>query len=432
MLRDLHKVVDGCTEEVVEDVRREPRLREGQLRPRVRQRGGGAGLDRLLLLDSCSRRPPKQRDGLLRRVRRQHLEYPATVTAAFGSDPLDISKSVYRAVPKGGGLDRLRAHRGADLTRARSASSSSRKAKRRRTRSTMFVSAEVNGRLPRRRHEGARTSLQGVPSLDRRARLRLRDLPVRRRQELHPVGDAPHSVDVLEHELHARRRWRYQHRFGLGYPFVQIVAQEEPKFGSAPRRRHRRHRRDRRPGGSVAELEPEARRSRCSADAGREPRRSALEASHPVALFGGNQCAYVPESDGACDSLTSRSRRSASGRPPTRPSPTRRAARRSKARRSRARTCPGRSSPRTKAPPHVHPVPPLNARPTLDGGQRAFFSTEQLFTVKTRTPTTRSTSPSTCPAPNSTRPSAIRTSSTYPERSVPRSLRVLRRLHVRR
>lgn len=97
--------------------------------------------------------------------------------------------------------------------------------------------------------------------------------------------------------------WRYPHSLSSGYPFVQIVAQEDtevrlrPKvpvadgvgIAGGPKGSMLTWNLKR---GEVLEL------SQSESLAG-----SALEATHPVALFGGNQCTNVPEDFTACDAL---------------------------------------------------------------------------------------------------------------------------------
>lgn len=112
---------------------------------------------------------------------------------------------------------------------------------------------------------------------------------------------------------------------------------------------------------------------------------SALETSRPVGLFGGHQCAFIPSSDAACDGLYQQI-------PPVRQWS------------SAYSAVPYQSRRTLLAPPAVQPeevtwqllaanegtmltydpAPPIGAPASLGAGEHVFFSTDQLFGVKSQ------------------------------------------------
>lgn len=226
---------------------------------------------------------------------------PVTVTAEFGADPLDISRSTYSAIPKADGSVEYQPIQGSipagDLA-------------------IVFLSQgepSPNNSQHIGCPYGVNVAYQGIVAKEHRTSLTkafhlTTDVPVSA-YSMFPFGGAKSYLPAATLLL-PTPSWGTNYlvvdgwQQNTGNPIVQLVAQEDDtEIRIRPRV-------DIRDGvdvvgtpkgavgsyvlgrGQVLEL------NQPSSLAG-----SPIESSRPIALFGGNQCAYVPDGVSACDSL---------------------------------------------------------------------------------------------------------------------------------
>jgi hypothetical protein len=385
--RDLHKVLDGCTDAVVQECETGQGCSAGKCVPACDSAAAAQGSIGCSFWTVAPDVLPSSETGCYAAFVANTWDTPVTVTAEFGGDPLDISKSVYRAVPPtDGGVLSYQAIEGGIppgdvgiifLSQGEPTPDT-----------TYHVSCPA----------GVTVAYHGVVTKDHQTSISkafhvTANAPVSA-YSIFPYGGAKSFIPAAtlltpstswDTNYMLVDAWRFEHRAGLGYPFVQIVAQEDTEIRLRPNA-------DVIDGigvtggpsgsiikwnltkGQVLEL------TQVDSLTG-----SALEASHPVALFGGNQCAYVPEDEVACDSLHQQI-------PPVHqwssgysavPYP------------SRRKSISGAASPFESVTWQVvaatdgtvlryDPGPPVGAPLGLAGGQRAFFSTDSIFSVKSQ------------------------------------------------
>lgn len=384
--RDLHSVLDGCTDAVVEACGENLGCKSNGCVSACDSAAAAQGST------GCSFwtvAPDVLRDsetGCFAAFVANTWNTPATLTAEFGGDPLDISKSVYRAVPKGGGIIEYQAIEGAippgDV-------------------GIVFLSQ--GSKTPDARYHVACPSevtpaYRGVVTKDHQTSIskafRLSTSVPVSAYSIFPYGGAKSYVPAAtlltpstswDTNYLLVDAWRYQHRPGLGNPFVQIVAQEDTEVRLRPRV-------DvldgigvtGGPSGSVVKWSLK-RGQVLELNQAESLAGSALETSHPVALFGGNQCAYVPDNFVACDSLHQQI-------PPVHhwsssysavPYPTRRQAINGAPKAAESVTWQIVAA-RDGTTLTYDPAPPTGAPLKLEGGERAFFPTDRIFGVKSQ------------------------------------------------
>ena len=381
--RDLHKVLDGCTDAVVEECGKDQGCRENACVPACDSAAAARGSIGCSFFTVAPDVLRNSESGCYAAFIANTWDTPATVTAEMGGEALDITKSMYRAVPKGGGLLSYELVTGALPPGEVGIVFLSQGEETPDTTYHVSCPSEV------------KPAYRGVVTKDHQTSIskafRLStNVPVSA-YSIFPYGGAKSyipSATLLTPSTSWDTNyllvdaWRYQHRAGLGYPFVQIVAQEDTEVRLRPRV-------DvidglgvtGGPRGSVVKWNLERGQvlelTQVDSLAG-----SALESSRPVALFGGNQCAYVPDDFIACDSLHQQI-------PPVRqwsssysavPYPSRRKTINGapKAAESVTWQIVG-ASDGTKLT--YEPAPPTGAPLALAGGERAFFATDQLFRV---------------------------------------------------
>ncbi len=384
--RDLHAIVDGCTDEVLQVCADDQGCQEGACVPACDSAAAAQGSI------GCSfwTTPP---DVLLDSQASCFAAFvantwntPATLSAEFGSESIDISGSVYRAVPNGGGPIKYERIDGpippGDV-------------------GIVFLSQ--GDETPDTKHHiacppGVKTAYHGVLAKQHQSSLTKAfhlssSVPVSA-YEIFPYGGAksyvPSATLLLPSTSWSTNYllvdgWRYQYRVGLGYPFVQVVAQEDTEVRIRPRvaiidgigvtggpvdsvvkwnlKR-----------GQVLQLMQ-------TESLGGSP----LEADKPVAVFGGHQCANLPDATGACDSLYQQIApvhqwsSSYSAIPY----------------RTRIRSIEGAQQPAERVYWQIvaanddtvltyEPEAPIGAPEKLSGGQRVYFDTDKVFSVKSQ------------------------------------------------
>lgn len=384
--RDLHKVLDGCTDAVIEECAENFGCKETACVPACDSAAAAQGS---IGCSFWTVAPDVLRDsesGCYAAFVANTWNTPATVTAEFGGDTIDISKSVYRAVPKGGGALDYQSF-GGPIPPGE----------------VGIVFLSQGEETPNTIHHvscptGVTPAYRGIVTKDHQTSISKAfhlstNVPVSA-YSIFPYGGSKSYIPAAtlltpstswDTNYLLVDAWRFQHRVGLGFPFVQIVAQEDTEVrlrprvdvidgigvtggpsGSVVKWNLKR--------GQVLEL------TQSESLAG-----SALESSHPVALFGGNQCAYVPDDFVACDSLHQQippvhqwssaysavpyaSRRQAINGAP-------------KAAESVTWQIVAASDGTTLT---YEPAPPTGAPLALAGGQRAFFPTDRIFSVKSQ------------------------------------------------
>ncbi len=272
-----------------------------------------------------------------------------------------------------------------------------------------------------------------VPSLDGRPGLRPTRSSSWRRQELRAYGDAPLAVNVVGHELPPRRCLALSAPRRPRLPGSSRSSRRRtPKYVCASQHgRRRRLRRDGWYGGPDREVGHTARSRSPPAQMQASPAAHS-KPTKPVAIFGGNQCTNLPEKrDAPAIRSSSKSRRCTSGHRRTRRFRTSRGARRSTARRARPKTCSWEIMGANEGTTLTYdPAPPVGALAhALHAGERVFFTTDQLFSVKSQDAAHLiylAVYMSSASVRHAGR-SGLR--ERRPERSVPRSLRLLRGSH---
>ena len=384
--RDLHEVVDGCTEHVVKECGAGLGCSKGECIPACDSAAAAQGS---IGCSFWTAAPDVLRDSessCFAAFIANTWDQPATVMAEFGSEPLDISQSLYRAVSKPGGLIGYERIDGGIPPGE-----------------VGIVFLSQGDETPDTIHHVScppevKPAYHGIVTAEHATSLYkafhlTTDVPVSA-YSIFPYGGAKSyipSATLLTPSTSWEKQymlvdgWRYQHRVGLGFPFVQIVAPEDTEIrlrananvidgigvsggpkGSVVKWSLKR--------GQVLEL------TQLESLTG-----STLEADVPVALFGGNQCVNLPDDEFACDSLHQQI-------PPVRQWSSTYAAVPYPSRRKAIAGAPN-------APEEViwqiasandgtvltyDPAPPTGAPLTLGAGQRAFFTTDQLFSVRSQ------------------------------------------------
>lgn len=386
--RDLHSVVDGCTDAVITTCAEGLGCSEGACVPACDSAAKAQGSI------GCSfwAAPPdvliESESSCFAAFVANTWDTPITLSAELGSDPLDVSQSVYRAIPKPGRVVEYERIVG-PIPKGEVG--------------VVFL-AQAEKTPDRMRHvacpDGVTVAYKGVLAKEHTTSLykafHLKTSAPVSAYTIFPYGGAKSFTPAAtlltpstswDTSYLLVDAWRYQYRPGLGYPFVQIVAQEDTEVRLRPKvtvldginvpggakdsilkwniKR-----------GEVLEL------MQAESLAG-----SAIETTKPVGLFGGNQCAYVPDDFVACDTLHQQI-------PPVRqwssaysavPYPSRRQtiANQPKAPESVTWQIMGASDGTVVT---YSPSAPLGAPTTLAAGQRAFFATDQYFSVKSQDP----------------------------------------------
>lgn len=384
--RDLHKIVDGCTEEVVQECSADAGCANGQC---VSACDAAAAASGSIGCTFWTAAPDVLRDsdsGCFAAFIANTWSTPANVVAEFGNEPLDISQSVYRAIPgEGGTVSYELLANGIPPGEV----------------GIVFLSQ--GEQTPVTTHHvdcprGVNVAYHGVATGEHQTSLSKAfhlstDVPVSA-YSIFPYGGAKSYVPTATLLLPSTSwdtsyllvdAWRYPHRVGLGYPIVQIVAQEDTEVrlrpntdvvdgygvtggpaGSIVKWNLTR--------GQVLEL------SQMQSLAG-----SALEADKPVAIFGGNQCTNLPENAMPCDSLQQQIA-------PVHQWSTSYSAVPYKSRRKTINGAPnaaedvlwqimGANDGTTLT---YDPAPPVGAPLALSAGERVFFTTDQIFSVKSQ------------------------------------------------
>jgi IgGFc binding protein len=384
--RDLHKVLDGCTDEVLEVCADDRGCREGACVPACDSAAAAQGSI------GCSfwTTPPDvlkdSQASCFAAFVANTWNTPASITAEFGGDPIDISENVYRAIPNGGGPIKYERIDGpippGEVGIVFLSQSDETPDTRYHIACPLEVKAAYHGVLAKE-HQ---TSLTKAFHLST-------SVPVSA-YEIFPYGGAnsfvPSATLLLPSTSWSTSYvlvdgWRYQYRAGLGYPFVQVVAQEDTEVRLRPRvdvldgvdvtggpvnsvltwnlKR-----------GQVLQLmQPLSLGG------------SALEADKPVALFGGHQCANLPDEEAACDSLYQQIAPVQEWSSSYSAVPYR----------TRIRSIEGATQP----PERVYwqimaasddtvltygPEQPVGAPDKLSAGLRAYFDTDKLFSVRSQ------------------------------------------------
>jgi hypothetical protein len=384
--RDLHEIVDGCTDAVVTECGPNLGCSNGRCVAACESAATAQGSIGCSFWTAAPDVLRNSETGCFAAFIANTWDQPAAVTAEFGSDAIDISKSIYRAIPKGGGVIDYE-----PITTAIAPGD------------VGIVFLSQGKQTPDTIYHvscppGVKVAFDGIVTKEHQTSVYKAfhlstNVPVSA-YSIFPYGGAKSyipSATLLtpstswDTSYLLVDAWRYQHRAGLGYPFVQIVAQENtevrlrPKVpvldglgvtggpsGSIVKWNLNR--------GEVLEL------TQVESLAG-----SALETSHPVALFGGNQCANLPDEVVACDSLHQQI-------PPVHQWSSTYSAVPFSSRRKTIQGAP-------KAAELVYwqvvaanegtvltyePSTPVGAPTKLEGGQRAFFETSEIFSVKSQ------------------------------------------------
>jgi len=387
--RDLHKVLDGCTDQVVKECAVGQGCAGGNCVSACDSAAAAQGSIGCSFWTAAPDVLRNSETGCFAAFVANTWDQPATVTAEMGSDALDISKSVYRAVSKGPGLIDYQRIEGPTIAPGEVGIVFLSQGDE--TPDTIYhVSCPPEVTVA---YKGVVTK-EHATSLYKAFHLST-SVPVSA-YSIFPYGGAKSfipSATLLTPSTSWDTRyllvdaWRYQHVPGLGFPFVQIVAQDNDTEvrlrpnadvvdgigvtggarGSVVKWTLKR--------GEVLEL------TQVDSLAG-----SALESTKPVALFGGNQCAYVPDSRVACDSLHQQippvaqwsssysavpyatRRKSIQGLPKVREEVTWQIV----------------AANEGTTLSYDPPTPPSGAPSTLSAGQRMFFKTDQLFSVRSQ------------------------------------------------
>jgi len=384
--RDLHAILDGCTEEVLEVCADDQGCREGACVPACDSAAAAQGSI------GCSfwTTPPDvlvdSHASCFAAFVANTWNTPATLSAEFGGEAIDISENVYRAIPTGGGpLDYERIDGPIPPGEVG------------------IVFLAQGDETPSTRYHIAcpskvKTAYHGVLAKEHRSSLTKAfhlstSVPVSA-YEIFPYGGAESYVPSATLLLPSTSwgtnyvlvdPWRYQYAVGLGYPFVQVVAQEDTEVRIRPRvnvidgvgvtggpvdsvlswslKR-----------GQVLELMQ-------AESLGGSP----LESDKPVAVFGGHQCAYVPDGYGTCDSLYQQIApiqewsSSYSAVP----------------HKTRIHSINGTEQPAERVNWQIvaandgtvltyEPEAPIGAPTTMNGGQRVYLETDKVFSVKSQ------------------------------------------------
>ena len=313
---------------------------------------------------------------------------PAAVTAEFGSDPIDISENLYRAIPGPDGAGQVTYERLNGQIPAGEVG---------------IVFLSESEQTPDTPHHvacptGVKAAYHGVLAKEHQTSLTKAfhlstSVPVSA-YDVFPYGGAKSYVPSATLLLPSTSwstsyvlvdGWRYQYRAGLGSPFVQVVAQEDTQVRIRPRA----------PvldgigvsgGPRDSVLSWSLKRGQVLQlmqinSLGGSP----LEADKPVAIFGGHQCANLPDEYDACDSLYQQIA-------PVQEWSTSYSA---VPYRSRIRSIEGAPP----APERVYwqimaanedtvlkyePEAPVGAPDKLGAGERAWFDTDKIFSVKSQ------------------------------------------------
>ncbi len=384
--RDLHSIVDGCTESVVRECGVGLGCAEGECVAACDSVAAAQGSIGCSFWTSGPDVLLDTETSCFAAFIANTWDQPANVTAELGSEALDISKSVYRAVPKPGGLIGYERIDGPIPPGEVGIVFLSQGEETPDTRYHIDCPPEVTVA-----HRGVVTD-EHTTSIFKAFHLQT-DVPVSA-YSIFPYGGArgySPSATMLRPATSWDTSyllvdgWRYQHRVGLGFPYVHIVAQEDTEVrlrptadvvdgigvtggpkGSVVKWSLKR--------GEVLEL------SQLESLSG-----SALEADHPVALFGGNQCVNLPDNEVACDNLHQQI-------PPVHQWSSAYSAVPYPSRRKSIQGAP-------KAAEEIiwqivaanegtiltyDPAPPTGAPRALGAGQRAFFTTDRIFSVKSQ------------------------------------------------
>ncbi|MDF2693595.1 MAG: hypothetical protein K0S65_1978, partial [Labilithrix sp.] len=380
--RDLHAVVDGCTGDVVQACGEGEGCAKDTCVPACQAAATAEGS---LGCSFWTTPPDHERDfqaSCFAAFVANTWTTPATVTARFGAEPLDISRNVYRAIQTPTSLRYERIDGPIPPGEV----------------GIVFLSqAEVGGVQSRsiRCPLGVEAAHFGVvvephqTSITKAFQLET-NVPVSV-YSVFPYGGADSHVPTATLLL-PTHSWGTQYLLIDGYdasledPFVQIVAQEDDTVVSVNPRA------DVRPGigvaGAVAGSVASWTLSRGQVLELRQPvslAGSPIESNHPVALFGGTVCSYVPRDVPACDTLQQQI-------PPLHQWGSSYSAAPYKSR--RPSTSAGQPVPETHLWRIVgardgtaltwYPSRPMGAPETLSSGQFAFLRSDVPFTVRSQ------------------------------------------------
>lgn len=298
--RDLHAVVDDCTEAVVQTCAADQGCAAGACVPACESAAASQGSVGCSFYAVPPDSLPDSETSCYAAFIANTWNTPVTVTAEFGHAPLDVSRSIYRAVVKGDDIEYQRIEGAlAPLELG-----------------IVFLSQGEPG--PNNKQHlacpaGVEVAWHGTVVKDHQSSVypafRLATNAPVSAYSLFPYGGAKSFLPSATLLL-PTSSWDTTYilvdgwKANAGSPFVQIVAQQDdtevrlrPQVdirdgagvkggirGSVSKWTLRR--------GEVLELaQPESLAG------------SPIEASHPVAVFGGNQCAFIGNDDFACDSL---------------------------------------------------------------------------------------------------------------------------------
>ena len=298
--RDLHAVVDDCTEEILEECPADQGCAASACVPACESASASQGSIGCSFYAIPPDVPVENETSCWAAFVANTWTKPVTVKAEHGGEPLDISRSIYRAIVEGEEITYERIEGPLPAGEL----------------GIVFL-AQGEAGPNNRKHldcpKGVEVAWRGTAVKEHQSSIypafRLTtDMPVSA-FSLFPYGGAESHVPAGTLLL-PTSSWTTNYMLGDGWnanagsPFVQIVAQED---GTEVRLRPQVDIRD---GvgvsgairGSVARwtlqrgqvLELMQRESLAG---------SPIETSHPVAVFGGNQCAFVDDEDFACDSL---------------------------------------------------------------------------------------------------------------------------------
>ncbi|AKV01121.1 hypothetical protein AKJ09_07784 [Labilithrix luteola] len=299
--RDLHSVIDGCTGQVLETCADD----QGCASARCVTACDSAAASQGSIGCSFWSTPPDVstfgQNSCFAAFIANTWNTPVTVTAEYGSDPLDVSNSVYKATTGADGATTYTRIEGAIPPGE-----------------VGIVFLQQGDPLPRDQHfvacpKGVNVAWHGIPIPEHQTSIYKAfhlstNLPVSA-YSMFPYGGAKSYIPSAT-LLVPSTSWDTNYflvdgwKSNEGMPFVQIIAQEDntevrmkPSValkegkGVAPA-----------PAGFTASWTIN-RGEVLEFAQGSSLAGSPIQTSHPVALFGGSQCSYVPSNIGACDSL---------------------------------------------------------------------------------------------------------------------------------